>query len=71
MMGILVRQKNMESTIFSLIGEGWSIKRRHGKVTQKVPDSVFTSLSLPLYNEIVFEDALKQTDLDLWEDIHK
>lgn len=37
----------------------------------KVPDSVFSSLFLPMYNGIVFEVAVSQTKFELLVDIHE
>lgn len=70
-MGILARKTDLESTIFSLTGEGGIIKRKSGKLSRKVPDSVFSSIFLPTYNGIVFEVAVSQTKIDLLEDINE
>lgn len=70
-MGILARKTDLESTIFSLTGERGIIKRKSGKLSRKVPDSVFSSIFLPMYNGIVFEVAVSQTKLELLEDIHE
>lgn len=68
-MGILARRPGTESTIFNLAGEGGIIKRKKGKITRKVPDSVLSSVFVPGYNGIVFEVAVSQTKSDLLADI--